>query len=99
MTISSTSFPVGGVGERLQVRLVPDDEHGERAAKAGLRLCGGADHLQRDIPERAVEMFGDDEDSGHHGSPRFSRTIAAMAAATAAASPSIIAARPLLGGS
>ena len=88
---------IGGGGERL--RLVTDDEDGERTAEAGLHLGRGADHLQRDIAQEPVEVLGDDENAGHQPSPRFSRMIPAMALATAAASPSIIAARPLLGGS
>ena len=90
-------FPVGGVGERVGV--MTDDDDGQRPAEAILDRGGSADHLQRDIAQEPIEMLGDDEDAGHHTSPRFSRTISAMALAIAAASPSIIAARPDLGGS
>ena len=91
------SLAVGRRGERLHV--LADDENGERAAEAVLDLGGSADHLQRNVAQDAVEVLGDDEDSGHHTSPRLSRMMSAIALATAAASPSIIAARPDFGGS
>ena len=91
------ALAVGGVGERVCV--LRDDEDAQRPADALLDRCGSADHLQRDIPEGAVEVLGHDENAGHHPSPRLSRMMSAMALATAAASPSIIAARPDLGGS
>ena len=91
------ALQVGSYGKR--VRILTDDEDGERAAEAVLDLGCGADHLQRDIAQDAVEVLADDEDSGHHTSPRLSRMMSAMALAIAAASPSIIAARPDLGGS
>ena len=91
------SLKVGDCGKR--VRILTDDEDGERAAEAVLDLGCGADHLQRDVAQETVEVLGDDEGPGHHTSPRLSRIISAMALATAAASPSIIAARPDLGGS
>ena len=90
-------FEIGSPGE--SVDLAADDGDRERPAESFLDRRRGADHFEGDVAHRSVEMLGDDEDPAHQPSPRFSRMIPAMAPATAAASPSIIAARPVFGGS
>src|SRR3984957_672863 len=82
------------VGKPLRRR--PDDRHGDlaRAAAQGLR---GSNELERDGPQFAAPLFGDDQDSAHGAAPLNSRMISARRCACCATSPEMSSARPLSG--
>ena len=87
---------IGGRGQRLV--FVADDGHHQLRAERVFEAGGGADHLAGDIAQGPIHMFGDNENSRHLHSPRFLRTISAIALATSAAPPSSISAWPDLTG-